>query len=46
MEKMAVPTGDVIKEWDIREGENLFFIALGKKGGQFYKKTRILLTSK
>ena len=39
MEKMAVPTGDVIKAWDIREGGgNLFFIALGKKEGSFIRK--------
>lgn len=26
MEKMAVPTGDVVKDWDSREDEKIYFL--------------------
>ena len=26
MEKIAVPTGDVVKDWDIREDEKIYFL--------------------
>lgn len=32
MERTAIPTGDVVKDWDSREDEKIyFFIALGRK---------------
>jgi hypothetical protein len=31
MEKMAVPTGDVIKDWDIREGGKFIFYCAREK---------------
>ena len=38
MEKNAVPTGDVIKDWDIREDEKIFFIAFREE--QVYNRIR------
>ena len=31
MEKNAVPTGDVIKDWDIREDEKIYFLLRSEK---------------
>lgn len=31
MEKTAVPTGDVIKDWDIREDEKIYFLLRSEK---------------
>lgn len=31
MEKTAVPTGDVVKDWDIREDEKIYFLLRSEK---------------
>lgn len=31
MEKTAVPTGDVVKDWDIREDEKIYFYCVQRR---------------